>query len=89
MSEVVYNLFFLILLICCSMCFYRISRGPSPSDRAVAIDTLGIVMVGFTALVALKTGQDFYMNLGLAWVILSFVGVIALAKHLEGKGFDE
>ena len=89
MTDVMYNLLYLVLLIGCSMCFYRISRGPSPSDRAVAIDTLGIVMVGFTALVSLRTGQSFYMNLGFAWVILSFVGVIALAKHLEGKGFDE
>jgi multicomponent Na+:H+ antiporter subunit F len=71
------------------MCLYRIGRGPSPPDRAVAIDILGIVMVCFAAVLALHTGRDYYLNVGIAWAILSFIGAIALAKHLEGKGFDE
>ena len=77
------------LLACCAMCLYRIGRGPTAPDRAMAIDILGIVVVCFTALVALMTGKDYYMNVGIAWSILSFIGAIALAKHLEGKGFDE
>jgi multicomponent Na+:H+ antiporter subunit F len=39
--------------------------------------------------VSLWTGKDYYLNVGIAWAILSFIGAIALAKHLEGKGFDE
>ena len=78
-----------ILLLCCFMCIYRIGRGPTASDRTVAIDILGIVVVCFTALLALKTGKDYYLNVGIAWAILSFLGAIALAKHLEGNGFDE
>ena len=77
------------LLACCAMCLYRIGRGPTAPDRAVAIDILGIVVVCFTALLGLRTGKDYYLNVGIAWSILSFIGAIALAKHLEGKGFDE
>ena len=89
MPDIVYHLAYAVLLACCAMCFYRIGRGPTAPDRAVAIDILGIVIVCFTALLALRTGQDFYLNVGIAWAILSFIGAIALAKHLEGKGFDE
>jgi len=71
------------------MCLYRIGRGPTPPDRAMAIDILGIVVVCFTVIMALRTGKDYYLNIGIAWSILSFIGVIALAKHLEGRGFDE
>jgi multicomponent Na+:H+ antiporter subunit F len=77
------------LLACCAMCLYRIGRGPTPPDRAMAIDILGIVVVCFTVIMALRTGKDYYLNIGIAWSILSFIGVIALAKHLEGRGFDE
>jgi multicomponent Na+:H+ antiporter subunit F len=77
------------LCICCSLCLYRIGRGPTSPDRAVAIDILGIVIVGFCALFALVTGRDFYMNLAIAWSLLSFIGTIALAKFLEGRSFDE
>jgi multicomponent Na+:H+ antiporter subunit F len=55
----------------------------------MAIDILGIVVVCFTSLLALQTGKDYYINVGIAWAILSFIGAIALAKHLEGKGFNE
>ncbi len=78
-----------VLLACCALCLYRIGSGPTPPDRAMAIDILGIVVVCFTVLMALRTGRDYYLSIGIAWAILSFIGVIALAKHLEGRSFDE
>ena len=89
MTEILIDMVFLALLGCCALCLYRIARGPTPPDRAVAIDILGIVVVCFTALMALKTGKDYYLIVGISWALLSFIGAIALAKHLEGKGFDE
>jgi multicomponent Na+:H+ antiporter subunit F len=88
-SETVFVCACLTLLACCGMCLYRAGRGPTPADRAVAIDIMGLVVVCFTALLAVKTGKDYYLTVGIAWALLSFVGAIALAKHLEGKGFDE
>jgi len=55
----------------------------------VAIDILGIIIVGFCALLSLATGKDFYLNVALAWALLSFIGTIALAKFLEGRSFDD
>ncbi len=77
------------LMICCFLCLYRIGRGPSAPDRTVAIDILGIVVVGFCALMSLETGKDFYLVIALAWAFLSWIGTIALSKFLEGRGFDE
>lgn len=71
------------------MCLYRIGRGPTTPDRMVGIDILGILVVGFASVLCIVTGRDFVMNIALAWALLSFVGTLALAKHLEGKGFDE
>ena len=78
-----------ILLVACFLCLYRIGRGPTPADRAVAIDILGTLIVGFCVVSAIRTGQDFYMNIALAWALLSFIGTIALAKYLEGRAFDD
>lgn len=80
---------FLGLCLCTFLCLYRIGSGPTAPDRTVAIDILGIVLVGFCGLLGLKTGKDFYMNVALAWALLSFIGTLALAKFLEGRGFDE
>ena len=71
------------------LCLYRIGKGPTAPDRTVAIDILGVILVGFCALLSLLTGRGFYMTMAIAWALLSFIGTLALAKFLEGKGFDE
>ena len=83
------TIFYIGLLICCFLCLYRIVRGPSAPDRTVAIDILGTVMVGFCVVFSLVTGKDFYLNIALAWALLSFIGTLALAKFLDGRNFDE
>ena len=80
---------YIVLMLCSFMCLYRIGRGPSAPDRTVAIDILGIIVVGFCGILSLVTGRDFYMNIALAWALLSFIGTIALAKFLEGRSFDD
>ena len=78
-----------VLLIASFLCLYRIGMGPTPPDCSVAIDVLGTLIVGFACLMALASGQEYYMNIALAWALLSFIGTIALAKYLEGKSYDE
>jgi multicomponent Na+:H+ antiporter subunit F len=85
----VFQIYIVVLFLCCFMCLFRIAKGPTAPDRTVAIDILGIVVVGFSALMAVITGKSFYMNVAITWALLSFIGTIALAKHLEGRGFDE
>lgn len=83
------GIYFWTLLLCSLLCLIRISRGPTPPDRAVAIDLLGTVVVGFSALFTITSDSDFYMNVAISWALLSFIGTVALAKYLEGKKFDE
>jgi multicomponent Na+:H+ antiporter subunit F len=78
-----------VLLLCCFQCIYRIARGPTAPDRTVAIDILGIVIVGFCGLFAAVTGKDLFINIAITWALLSFIGTIALAKYLEGRGFND
>lgn len=83
------EIFLILLLICAFFCLYRVGAGPTPPDRTVAIDILGILMVGFCAILSLFTGKDLYMNVAISWALLSFIGTTALAKYLEGRTFDE
>ncbi len=80
---------FLWLFVSAGLCLFRVLRGPSAPDRAVAIDMLGILVVGFCAILGIATGRDWYIDIGIAWALQSFIGIMALAKYLEGKDFDE
>jgi len=80
---------FFILLMCFGLCLVRLLLGPSAADRAVSVDTLGILIVGFCAILSIPTGRDWYLDIAIAWALQSFIGALALAKYLEGRGFDE
>ena len=77
-----------VLILSSLLCLFRIARGPSAPDRTVAIDILGTLVVGFCCLMALWTGREYYMNIAIAWALISFVGTLALAKYLEGRSYD-
>ncbi len=79
----------LYLLLCFVLSLIRMLKGPTPGDRAVATDVFGILVIGFCAILAVFTGRDWYMDIAIAWALQSFIGVLALAKFLEGKQFDE
>jgi multicomponent Na+:H+ antiporter subunit F len=80
---------FSVLFLCGLFCLWRILRGPTPADRAVAIDILGILVLGFCAVLGIPTGRDWYIDIGIAWALQSFISTLALAKYLEGRNFDE
>lgn len=78
-----------ILLLSAVFCLYRVYRGPTAPDRIVAIDILGILIIGFCAILGIPTGRGWYIDIGIAWALQSFISTLALAKYLEGRGFDE
>ena len=84
-----YLILMLGLITCCFLCLYRILMGPTAPDRAVAVDILGIVIVGFCAILVIFTKRAFLMDIAIAWTLQSYIGVLALAKFLEGRRFDE
>ncbi|MBL7084642.1 MAG: cation:proton antiporter [Candidatus Omnitrophica bacterium] len=78
-----------IIILACVLCLYRIWRGPTGADRIVAIDILGIMIVGLCAILTISTGRSWYIDIGIAWALQSFISTLALSKYLEGRGFDE
>ncbi len=88
LSEPFVQIAFGLLVAMFAMCLYRIARGPTAPDRTIAIDILGTLVVGFCCLMAILTGREYYMNIAIAWALISFVGTLALAKYLEGRPYD-
>ena len=81
--------FYVGLLLCCGFCLYRIAHGPTASDRVVAIDIIGTVVVGFVAIITAVSGELYLLDVALVWALVSWVGTLALAKYLVGKKLNE
>jgi multicomponent Na+:H+ antiporter subunit F len=78
-----------IIILGSFLCLFRILRGPTGADRIVATDILGILIVGLCGVLAVSTGRSWYIDIGIAWALQSYISTLALSKYLEGKGFDE
>jgi multicomponent Na+:H+ antiporter subunit F len=78
-----------IVLLGALMCLIRLWRGPRGVDRITATDIMGILVVGFCAVLTISTGRSWYIDIAIAWSLQNFICTLALSKYLEGKGFDE
>jgi len=61
----------------------RLVIGPDTVDRVVAIDLLTIVTIALIALLAHTMGRYIYLDVALVYGLLSFLGVLAVARYLE------
>ena len=61
----------------------RLVAGPDTVDRVVAIDLLTIVTIALIALLAHQAERFIYLDVALVYGLLSFLGVLAVARFLE------
>lgn len=87
MEWIDFSLWFLIALM--ALCLLRVVLGPTVADRVVAIDIMGIIVVGICVVLAVMTGKSFLIDIGIAWIILSFIGTLTMAKYLERRKLNE
>ena len=83
------NILIYVQIALSGICLYRIIRGPTIPDRMVGIDIFGILVVGICAIISIQTERSFILDIGIAWIILSFLGTLTLAKYLTGKKLNE
>ncbi len=63
----------------------RFVKGPSAPDRIVAFDILTVISITFIVLSALVAERGIYLDVALVYALLSFLGVISIARYLEGR----
>lgn len=62
----------------------RLLLGPHAPDRVVAADTLGVIATGALALLAWLLHSTLYLDVALVLGTLAFIGVVAIARAIEG-----
>lgn len=62
---------------------YRFLKGPTAADRVVAFDVLTIISITGIVLTALDEGRGIYLDVAIVYALLSFLGVIVVARYME------
>lgn len=64
---------------------WRLMKGPTAADRIVALDMLGILLVGFAGVFAVSAGETAFLDVALALAFVAFLGTVAFARYLERR----
>ncbi len=65
------------------LCAWRLLRGPEATDRALALDTMYVNLVGLVILLGMRHGTELYFEAALLIALLGFVSTVALARYLS------
>ena len=76
--------FFGVIALAIILAAIRFILGPTTSDRVVALDTLTTISTAFLVLLGLFFNRFIYVDVALIYGVLGFVGVLTVARYLEG-----
>jgi len=82
--NIVFIITFSFMLLGVILSLVRFVKGPSSADRVVALDTMSIIATAAFALLALVFDRYMYIDIALIYAVLGFIGVIVIARYLEG-----
>lgn len=77
-----------LLALALILTFVRLLRGPSLSDRVVALDLFTILAMGFIALRVIATGQALYLEIAIALGLVAFLATVFFARLIETRGHE-
>ncbi|HEX7087769.1 MAG TPA: monovalent cation/H+ antiporter complex subunit F [Vicinamibacterales bacterium] len=66
----------------------RLVKGPTLPDRVVAMDLIGVLVVGLIVVFAASTGVSAAMDAAIVIALIGFVGTVAYATYVE-RGIPE
>ncbi|UOQ86094.1 Na(+)/H(+) antiporter subunit F1 [Gracilibacillus salinarum] len=73
----------IVVTISIALLLFRVIKGPTNPDRAVALDAIGVNLMGMAGLSAILLVTTRLNDVILLIGILLFVGTVGLAKYLE------
>jgi len=75
----------LILVALILLCLVRLYLGPTPADRAIAVDTVNTLTVAVLILHGVSFRQIIFVDVAIVYALLSFVSTLFIAKYLGGE----
>ena len=72
-----------IMLLSMVLSLYRFFKAGSLVDRVIAFDVMTIISISLIALITHISGRTIYIDVALIYGLLSFLGIIIIARYLE------
>lgn len=82
--EALFNSSLVVLAILLFLCLIRAIRGPRISDRIVAVNMMGTLIVIIICVLAFLMGEGYLVDVAIIYTMLSFLAVVLLTKVYMG-----
>ena len=82
--QIVFLIMIIILAVLAVLCLIRAILGPRIADRIVATNMIGTMVMVIIAVLALKKGESYLVDICLIYAMISFLAVIVLTKVYLG-----
>lgn len=83
MIDMILKTALVLFMIAIALTLYRVIKGPSLPDRAIALDTIGVILISAIAIVSIVLKTKAFLEAILILGILAFIGTIAFSKYIE------
>jgi multicomponent Na+:H+ antiporter subunit F len=83
MLDVVSQITLATLGVALLVAFIRLAKGPTLPDRIVAMDLLGVLVVGLIVVLAGRSGVRATLDAALVIALVGFLGTVAYATYVE------
>jgi multicomponent Na+:H+ antiporter subunit F len=83
MKEAILLIALAFFMLAVALLLYRVIKGPTLPDRAIALDTIGVNLISAIAIVSIVLNTKAFLEAILILGILAFIGTIAFSKYIE------
>ena len=84
MAELIINIAVCFISLAVVLASFRMIFGPTLADRVVALDSLTVISISLIVIIALFSGRVIYLDIAMVYAIMSFSGVVIVARYIEG-----
>ncbi len=85
LDNFLYYIILPVLALSTLLVFIRFIIGPTISDRIVALDLLITTGIGVIAVYSILSGQPTFLDIGLIFGLIGFLGTVAYSSYLEKR----
>lgn len=87
--ELIFYSVVVVLTLSILLAFIRLMKGPSLSDRVVALEAISTMGIGVIAVYTVVTGEAVFLDVAMILALVSFLGTVALAYYIEKRASSE
>ncbi len=87
--DYLYYIILPVLTLSILLIFYRFLKGPSISDRVIALDLLITTGIGIIAIYSIVSKESTFLDIAMILALIAFLGTVAFSYYLEKRKKNE